>query len=414
MRRVALLASLLLLAVACGGGEGGGGGGPKANLGTVKVGAVMPLSGSVASSGQDALNGVMLAQDILNGKYPNIDLPKLTVGKVQVVSGDTQGDAQTGASEATRLIQSEKVVALTGAFQSAVTITASQVAERQGVPFVNGSSSSTALTERGYKWFWRVGPSDKTFATTFFDFLKSIAGEHPVKKMVIINENDQFGNDGAKVIQQLSANYSITIVDSIVYPFNATDLTSQIQKMRTDQPDAVFVFAFINDLTLMLKTMAQLNYTPPALLGFGAGFVDPKFVQNLGTKTEYSITRAAWSLEITQKNPTAKAVADVYKQRFNQEMTENSARDFEAMYTLGMAIESAGSTDPAKIQAALNKSNITKTIMGWPGIKFGADGQNSQASGIIQQMTGGQYHVLFPQNVASAKVVWPIPSLSGR
>lgn len=411
MRRVAVLTMLVLLPLACGGGGGGGG---KANVGTIKIGALFPLSGSVASSGQDALNGVLLAQEVLNGNYPNIDLPKLTVGKVQVVSADTQGDAQTGASETTRLIQNEKVVALTGAFQSAVTITASQVAERQGVPFVNGSSSSTALTERGYKWFWRVGPSDKTFAQTYFDWLKSISSAHPVRKMVVINENDQFGNDGAKVIQQLAPAAGVNITDDIVYPFNATDLGSQIQKMRADQPDAVFVFAFLQDLTLMYRTMAELNYTPPAMLGFGAGFGDPKFVPNLGTKADYSITRAAWSSEITQKNATAKAVADAFKKRFGQDMTENSARDFEAMYTLGMAIESAGSTDPAKIQAALKKTNLTKTIMAWPGIKFGGDGQNSEASGIILQMTGGQYHVLFPEKVASTKVVWPIPPLSGR
>jgi branched-chain amino acid transport system substrate-binding protein len=411
MKRVAVLASLLVAAVACG---AGGGGGAKANLGNIKVGALFPLSGSVASSGVDTLHGVELAADVLNGKYPNIDLPKLTVGKIVIDSADTQGDAQIGSSDVDRLVSTDKVVALTGAFQSAVTVTASQRAERLGIPFVNGSSSSTALTERGFQWFWRVGPSDKTFADTYFKWLKSIEKDHPVKRMVVINENDQFGNDGAKVIQDLSSQYGVQIVDDIVYPFNATDLTSQVQKMRQDNPDAVFVFAFINDATLLTKTMAQLGYTPPALLAFGAGYVDPKFVPNLGTKADYSITRAAWSLEIGQKNATAKAVADAFRQKYGQDMTENSARDFEAMMTLGEAIESAGSTDPAKIQAALKKTNITKTIMPWKGIKFDNSGQNSLASGVIQQMTGGQYHVLYPTEVASAKVVWPIPPLSSR
>ena len=411
MKRVAVLASLLVAAVACG---GGGGGGAKANLGNIKVGALFPLSGSVASSGVDTLHGVELAADVLNGKYPNIDLPKLTVGKIVIDSADTQGDAQIGSSDVDRLVSTDKVVALTGAFQSAVTVTASQRAERLGIPFVNGSSSSTALTERGFQWFWRVGPSDKTFADTYFKWLKSIEKDHPVKRMVVINENDQFGNDGAKVVQDLSSQYGVQIVDDIVYPFNATDLTSQVQKMRQDNPDAVFVFAFINDATLLTKTMAQLNYTPPALLAFGAGYVDPKFVPNLGTKADYSITRAAWSLEIGQKNATAKAVAEAFRQKYGQDMTENSARDFEAMMTLGEAIESAGSTDPAKIQAALKKTNITKTIMPWKGIKFDNSGQNSLASGVIQQMTGGQYHVLYPTEVASAKVVWPIPPLSSR
>lgn len=412
MRRIGIVAGVLLLAAGCGSGNSGGGG-TAANLGMIKVGAIFPTTGSVASSGVDCLDGVQLAADILNGKYPSIDLPKLTVGKIAIDPADSQGDAQTGSAAVDRLVSTDHVVALTGAFQSAVTITASQRAERLGIPLVNGSSSSTALTEQGYKWFWRVGPSDKTFGETYYKWLSGEAAQHPIKKMVVIHENDQFGNDGAKVLGQLAPQAGIELTD-IQYPFNATDMTPQVQVMRQAQPDAVFVFAFINDLTLMYKTMAQLNYTPPVLLGFGAGYVDPKFVPNLGTKTDGAVTRAAWSLEITQKNSAALAVADAFKTKYGHDMNENSARDFEAMMTLGLAIQSAGSTDPAKIQAALNKTNRTKTIMGWPGIKFGPDGQNSEAEGIIEQMQGGSYKVLFPQNVASAKVVWPIPPLSGR
>ncbi len=410
MKGIAQLVALLLLAVAC----GGGGAQPKANLGEIKVGALFPLSGSVASSGSDALHGAELAADILNGKYPSIDLPKLSVGTIKIVSGDTQGDAQIGASEVDRMVNAEKVAGLLGCFQSAVTVTASQRAERLGIPFVNGSSSSTALTERGFQWFWRVGPSDLIFAQTYFDWFKSIAAQHPVKKVVIINENDQFGNDGAKVVTQLAGQNGISVAENIVYPFNATDLTSAVQRMRADSADAVFVFAFINDLVLMMKTMAQLNYTPPVMLGFGAGFVDPKFVPTLGAKTDFAITRAAWSLEVGQKNPTAKAVADAFKKKYGQDMTENSAREFEAMMTLGLAIESAGSTDPAKLQDAIKKSDIKKTIMPWKGIKFDPKGQNQYASGVIEQVKDGQYHVLFPTEAASATVVWPIPSLSSR
>jgi branched-chain amino acid transport system substrate-binding protein len=84
------------------------------------------------------------------------------------------------------------------------------------------------------------------------------------------------------------------------------------------------------------------------------------------------------------------------------------------MITLGQAIESAKSTDPEKIRSALKATNITKTIMPWKGIKFDSSGQNSLASGVIEQMTGGQYHVLYPSEVATAKVMWPIPPLSSR
>lgn len=61
-----------------------------------------------------------------------------------------------GLADAQRLLDQEKVVALTGAYQSAVTKTASRIAEQRGIPYVNGESSSPDLTERGYKWFPHV------------------------------------------------------------------------------------------------------------------------------------------------------------------------------------------------------------------------------------------------------------------
>jgi len=406
------MALFVLVAAACGGG--GTAPQPAASLGDIKIGALFPLSGSNASAGTDALHGVELAVDILNGKYPNIDLPKLTVGRIVLDSVDTQGDPQIGAADIDRLITTDKVVALTGAYQSAVTVTASQRAERLGAPFVNGSSSSTALTERGFKWFFRTGPSDLTFAETYFAWLKAIASEHPVRKAVIFHINDQYGNDGAKVITELAAKNGVTIADDISFQPNATDLTSQVQKLRSAAPDAVFVLAFTNDAIVFTKTLDQLGYTPPAILAFGAGYADPRFVTALGRKADYAITRAAWALEIGQKNAVAKAVADEFQRKYSQPMTENSARDFTAMMTLGMAIQAAGSTDPEKIRAAVKNLNITKTIMPWKGIKFDDKGQNMLATGVIEQLINGEYKVLYPTEVANTKVTWPMPSLSGR
>ncbi len=412
MRRVAIVFGLALLLAGCGGG--GGTNSPGGDLGALKLGVLLPLSGSNASAGQDTLHGMQLAADVLNGKYASIDLPKLSVGKIALDTSDTQGDPQIGASEVDRLVTSDKVVALAGAYQSAVTLTASDRAERLGVPFVNGASSSTSLTERGLKWFFRTGPSDLTFATTYFNWLKTIQSEHPVKKTVVVHTNDQFGNDGAKVVRDLAAKNSITIADDISFQAGATDVTSQVQKLRSDAPEAIWVLAFTNDAVLLTKTMAQLNYTPPAVLAFGAGYADPQFIATLGPLADYSITRAAWSAQIGQKNAVAKAVADQFQRNFGQPMTENSARTFTAVMTIGAALEQAKSKDPDKIRQALVSLNVTKSIMPWKGIKFDGKGQNQYASGVIEQLVKGQYQVVFPADVATAKPVWPMPPLNGR
>ena len=60
------------------------------------------------------------------------------------------------------------IVGVIGAYQSAVTQTASQTAERLGIPFVNAESSSPGLTDRSLKFFFRTGPHDDTFAKNLF------------------------------------------------------------------------------------------------------------------------------------------------------------------------------------------------------------------------------------------------------
>ena len=49
----------------------------------------------------------------------------------------------------------------------------SQVAERHGIPWVNGESTSPKLTTRGFKWFFRTTPHDGEFTQLMFEFMNA-------------------------------------------------------------------------------------------------------------------------------------------------------------------------------------------------------------------------------------------------
>ena len=141
----------------------------------VKIGVVYPLSGPAASAGLDDKYGVELAAEIVNGKYDlnlplarDEGLPNLGGAKIALVVADHQGKPDVAQAEVERLITQEGVVAVIGAYQSQLTATASQVAERFGIPFVNPESAAPSLTERGFKWFFRVGPHEATAARNMF------------------------------------------------------------------------------------------------------------------------------------------------------------------------------------------------------------------------------------------------------
>ena len=78
-------------------------------------------------------------------------------------------------------------------------------------------------------------------------------------------------------------------------------------------------------------------------------------------------------------------------------------------FVLMEAINRAGSTDPAKIQAALKATDLKpeQLMIGYKGVKFDDKGQNILASSIVTQMKGGQYVPVWPKANATSDIVLP-------
>ena len=177
---------------------------------TVKIGAIFPLSGGAASAGVHAKAALETAMDIINDAHPelgnfplakNAGLAGLGGAKVEVVFADNQGSPATGQNQALRLITEDKVVALTGAYQSGITLTASAIAEKYGIPFVNGESVAANLTERGFKWFFRVTPVAADFARIYYDFLKDMkAAGIKTDSVAVVHDNTEYGTSVSSVI----------------------------------------------------------------------------------------------------------------------------------------------------------------------------------------------------------------------
>lgn len=209
----------------------------------------------------------------------------------------------------------------------------------------------------------------------------------------------------------------IEITEDVQIPTDGTDVTPEVLRLDGYGPDAVIALAPAAQAVDLVRTMARVGYTPPALLGLGDGFTDPGFTSSLGPLADYVAVRAAWSPEIARRNPVAAAVSDAFRQEFGRDMTADSARDFEATMIAGMAIQAADSTDPGRVRAALDAMDAmdaNATIMPWRGVRFDATGQNALASGVIEQIVTAQYHVVYPAAVASTRLVWPMPGFGGR
>jgi len=87
-------------------------------------------------------------------------------------------------------------------------------------------------------------------------------------------------------------------------------------------------------------------------------------------------------------------------------------RAFTGFLTLVDAINRAGSTDPERIRVALTETDIPpeKLIVPWRGIKFGSDGHNMLVRGILMQVQNGKYCTIYPFDLASCEVIYPMPT----
>jgi ABC-type branched-subunit amino acid transport system substrate-binding protein len=429
----------------------------------VKVGAIYSLTGTGSGSGRDARDGARFAVDYINGGddpestlplAAGGGLPRLGGAKLDLVVADAKGDRCQGQPAFNRLVNHDHVAAVLGAYESTVTLQALIAADKRKVPLVNDSATAPSLTQPGgsieackpsdadprpSRWFFRVGPNDAQAAKQFFNLIDDAVLAHeisPVRKVAILHEsNDIYGSTGAAATEKLARSRDIafksfgyrTVLgrsapssDSscAVTPELVTRLQSQVRKIKAYRPDVVFALGYLPDAVATVQTMQKLDYVPPALLAYGAGFVDGDFIDNVQASAcglpavdpAGIIARAAWSPDLASATPTAQHIADLFKQRYKRPMTPTSASAFTAMLTLAQAINNVGSTNPAKIRKALSALDVpaNDTIMPWAGIKFDANGQNKRADVVLQQIRGGSYHLVYPASVSTSNAIWPL------
>ena len=370
---------------------------------TVKIGAVFPLSGGAASAGVHAKAAIETALDIINNAHPelgnfplakNAGLAGLGGAKVEVVFADNQGSPATGQNQTLRLITEEKVVAMTGAYQSGITLTASAIAEKYGIPFVNGELVAANLTERGFKWFFRTTPVASDFAKVYFDFLADMkASGAKTDNIALVHDNTEYGTSVSSVITSAFKEKGVTIAQDISYAPNATDVQSQVLQLKEKKPDVVIMIAYTSDAILYQKTMQSLDYKPAMMIADDSGYSDPSFIKSVGKISQGVFNRSSWS--VGPPGSTTAIIADLYKKKSGDEMDDTAAREMQGFFVLCDAIDRAGSTDPAKIQAALKATNLKadQLMIGYKGVKFDDKGQNIMASGVMIQLQDGENYV---------------------
>ena len=409
---------------------------PAAAVDEVKIGVIYPLTGGAAAAGRELVAGAELAAEIANGTLPDIDMTmakqagiqSLGGAKIKLIIKDHEGNPTLGADLAKKLILDDKVDGLLGCYHSSVTKTVSAVAEQYGVPMINGSSTSPALTTRGFKWFWRTTPHDKWFTKDLFELLVGLT-EGKVKGVAKVDkaqletlasacEKTEWGSHVSELIKGLAGDYGFNLRKSILYAAKSADLSSEVRSLKAARPDVMLFASYTSDAILMVKTLKAQKAAPKIIWGQDAGFEKPEFRSTLGTTIEGILTRTVFLPKVVEIKALAGQVNKLYKAKTGNDLGGASARAFTGLQTWVYVLEKAGSTKPADVQNAANSIKIagSELVVPWAGIQFSTTGdelgQNVLGSGLIGQYQVGAdgqvgLEIVYPFDVASANMIFP-------
>src|SRR5690349_14198286 len=384
----------------------------------VKIGVIYPLTGNAASAGQSAKDAINLGAEIVNTAHPDLKslplgatagLPNLGGAKIELDEADHQGNPQVGQQQTVRLITQDHVVAMLGSYHSSVSLVATAVAERQGIPYLVADSVAQNITGRGFKWTFRTTPIASDFAKAYAGFLTDLKNSgRKIEKIAVINENTDYGTSVAASILEAAKAANINVAAQVPYNANRSDVSAQVIQHKTLQPDAVIFVSYTADTILYFRTLKNLDYLPPIIIGDDAGFSDPTFIPNAGDLAQGAINRSAF--DIGKPGSNSYIVNQLFKAKYGRDLDDTSARWMQGFFVLADAINRAGSTEPDKIQAALQVTDLKpdQLIMGYNGVKFDSTGQNTLASTFLIQLQGKQYVSIWPSNLATGKLELPM------
>jgi branched-chain amino acid transport system substrate-binding protein len=372
----------------------------------ILIGHIHPLSGALGFDGQELKKGMMLAVKEINDAG---GIKSLGGAKLKLLDADSEGKPELAVSAVERFNR-EGVVAVMGAYQSAVTLVAAQQAEKLQIPYVVTVAVADEVTSRGFKYTFRVQPSAEQMASQTVKYVSEIAKAtgQTVKTIAYLHDDTAFGTSLAGHVKKFAPNYGMEIIVDVPYSPRAADVATEVGKIKAAGADVVMDTGYFGDGVRVFKTMRDMKIKSKGIIGCGNGaFSHPKFVEELGNLTENVMDGNYCA---NPRSPLTKKAFANYKAAYGTDMGPSTVFSYQPVYVLADALERAKSTDREAVREALSKTNLSEHILPQGPIVFGPDGQNKNAQAAMMQILGGKIVTVWPEAYAEGKCIFPQPA----
>jgi len=403
-----LLVAVAVLAVACGGARQGAA--PTTGE-PIIIGAALGITGQNAQEAALAKQGYDLWFEWINQQGG------ITVNgvkhPVQLKYEDDQSRSDLSSTLVQKLITEGHAQFILGPYGSPATATDAVIAEKNGIPMVEGNGAAQAIFNKGYKYtFGVLSPANK-YLQGVIDMAATL-NPKPVK-IALLFADDLFSTEVAKAVEEYAPQKGFQVVFNQKYPNGSTDLSGLLSQAKAREPDMVLNSGHLAEAIAINKAAKDLKMNAK-LFAYSVGPSTPDFIRSLGKDADYVFGGSQWTPEVKYKPEFYLGVAEyvaAYKKKYNtnEPPDYHVAESTAACLALQKAIEKAGSLDPAKVRDALAGLDVM-TFFGQ--IKFDSRGINIYKPMVVEQIQKGVHFTVYPSEVANGKPIYPTPPWDQR
>jgi len=352
---------------------------PESEECVIKIGFFAPLTGPASADGTAARHGAELAVEHIN-EAGGIKIGGKTC-KIELVVYDDQLSTDQVVAIAQKLIEQDKVVGAVSGSYSGTTLAAAPIFEENGVPLVVAYAVNPLITQ-DKKYVFRIGMLGETegkaaaYAAIHYFNASTIA---------ILYIDNPFGSSLAENAKQYAEDHGATVVYFEKFPGDTQDFTPWLSVIKNLNPDVIIFFGYYQAAT-GVKQARDMGIEAP-IIGC-EGFDSPKFIEIGGSAVEGVVI--VTDLNRDSDNSLVQKFLQEYKEKAGIDADMVAASSYDAVRILVKAIESAQSTNPDDIVAALESlssyDGVTGRILGF------TEGHNAIKHLTLQIVQNGKFH----------------------
>lgn len=336
----------------------------KKDSGPLKIGVIVPLSGSAGPNGKHVLTAIQTEADRLNSDG-GVD-----GRKIEVVSRDDKSTPATGVSAATKMV-SQGVDVVMGGWNSPVTLAMQPILRRGGVLNITTIPQDSAIIGGADPDAIRMNAGNKVGGYIAANYLSKKLG---AKRIGLMLENDAYGNDAGDFVKKYLPS-GTKVASKQAFDLTATDFRVAISNLKAAKPDAIFSAdaAESSGQPALMKQLSEAKLGIPYFAGVGTVTQTVTNLAGKGANDAYSADLYFPEAQPWASNPDNQVFMKAFKKKAGQLPDKFAALGAQSVDVWAQAVKKAGTTDRKKVADAIKGQNFGGTVLGT--VRFTKQGQ---------------------------------------